>query len=140
MCPPQSRGVVRLSTPGGQESNISSNFPHSPRFSHIFPQFFSIFFLNLGLWVGGPPTREGPGYTTASEAEKNAFLKLNLRDLVHTVWQHSIKNSFRINYWLHYRVSSFSHLSCFDAFARTCINLWPLKRGYLRRSSLPLRS
>ena len=30
--------------------------------------------------------------------------------------------------------------SIFDAFARTFINLWPLKRGYLRRSSLPLRS
>ena len=29
-----------------------------------------------------------------------------------------LKNSFRINYWLHYPVSSFSHLSCFDAFAR----------------------
>ena len=59
-----SRGVVRLSTPGGQESNISSIFPHSPRFFLTFPQFFSIFFLNLGLRMGGPPTWEGPGYAT----------------------------------------------------------------------------
>ena len=55
---------------------------------------------------------------------------------MHTFWKHFIKNSFRINYWLPYHVSSFSHLSCFDVFARTFINLWPLKRGYLRGSSL----
>ena len=61
------RGVVALSTPGGQESNISSIFPHSPRFSLIFPQLFSIFFLNLGLRVGGSPTREGPGYATVQD-------------------------------------------------------------------------
>ena len=47
-----------------------------------------------------------------------------------------LKNCFRINCWLHYHVSSFSHLSCFDAFARTFINLWPLKKGYLRGSFL----
>ena len=70
---------------------------------------------------------------------KNAFLKLNSRDLVHTFWQHFIKNYFRINYWLHCYVSSFSHLSCFDAFARTFINLWPLKKGVAERK-FPLRS
>ena len=64
-------GVARLSTPGGQESNISSIFPHSPRFSLNFPQFFFIFFLNLRLRVGGPPTREGPGYAT----ENTSFCK-----------------------------------------------------------------
>ena len=72
---PLTRGVVRLSTPGGQESNISSIFPHSPRFSLIFPQFFSIFFLNLGFRVGGPPTWEGPGYATAPN-----FLALTFRE------------------------------------------------------------
>ena len=34
-------------------------------FPLIFPQFFSIFFLNLGLWVGELPTREDSGYATA---------------------------------------------------------------------------
>ena len=60
------RGVARLSTPGGLESNISSISPHAPRFSLIFPQFFFIFFLNLELRVGGPPTREGPGYASGT--------------------------------------------------------------------------
>ena len=49
-----------------------------------------------------------------------------------------LKNCFRIDYWLHYHVSSSSHLSCFDTFARTLINLWPLKNvvSDMRGSSL----
>ena len=70
------RGVVRLSTPGGQESNISSIFPHSLRFSLIFLQFFSIFLLNLELRVSGPPTREDLGYATDCYDDRNASMTL----------------------------------------------------------------
>ena len=31
---------------------------------------------------------------------KNAFLKLNSRDLVHTVWQHFTKNPFILFYFI----------------------------------------
>ena len=67
---PLDRGVARLSTSGGQERNISSIFLILLLFSPIFPQFFLIFFLNLVLRVGSSPTREGPGYATASWAPK----------------------------------------------------------------------
>ena len=50
-------------------------------FSFIFPQIFFIGFLNLILWVGGSPTREGPGYATAatSFAPSKSFYKIILR-------------------------------------------------------------
>ena len=46
------RGVarVRLSTPGGQESNISLIFPHSPRFSLSFLNFSS---FSSSIWGSG---------------------------------------------------------------------------------------
>ena len=50
------RGIVRLSTSGGQEWNISSFFLFLLLFSANFPHFFLIFFLNLILRVGGSPT------------------------------------------------------------------------------------
>ena len=76
------------------------------------------------------------GDVSPSEADKMYFW-----NSIRAIWcipfgNILLKKSFRINYWLHYHVSSFSHLSCFDAFARTFINLWPLKRGYLTGSSL----
>ena len=55
------RTVASLSLLGGQDNNISSIFSHFPLNSLIFPQ---IFFLILVFWVGGLPTREGPGYAT----------------------------------------------------------------------------
>ena len=47
------RGVVRLSTPGGQESNISSIFPHFPRFSLIFLNFSPFSSSIWGSWWAG---------------------------------------------------------------------------------------
>ena len=44
-------------------------FPHFPLFSHIFPQFCFIFFLNLAFRVGDSPTREGPGYATVERSK-----------------------------------------------------------------------
>ena len=89
-----------------------------------------------------------PGGLPPSEAEKkNAISKLNLHYLVHTLAKILLKIhcSFPIRYWLilclflppfHYffmmkywKLSCLSsHLSCFDAFVRAIINLWPLKR------------
>ena len=63
----ESRGITRLSTPGGQGWNISSICPHSPIFYLIFPKFFFTFFLNLVLWVGDLPIQEGPDDTTGSD-------------------------------------------------------------------------
>ena len=58
------RGVARLATSGGQEKNISSFFLILLLLSPIFPQFSLVFFLNLVLRVGEPPTRKDPGYAT----------------------------------------------------------------------------
>ena len=57
------RAVASLTVPGGQEFH----FPHFfLKFRSIFPQTSLIFFLILALRVGESPTREGPGYATAS--------------------------------------------------------------------------
>ena len=66
----KNRAVASLSLPGGQYKNISSILPHFPVFSHIFPQFSFIFFLNLVFRVGDSPTREGPGYATGKKKIK----------------------------------------------------------------------
>ena len=58
------RAVVSLSLPGGQDKKISSIYPHFPVVSLIFPQIFFIFFHILVFQVGGLPTREGSSYAT----------------------------------------------------------------------------
>ena len=63
---PPSRTVASLSLPGGQDRTISSIFSHFPVVYLIFTQIFFIFFLILVFRVGGSPTREGPGYATAT--------------------------------------------------------------------------
>ena len=67
------RAVTSLSLPGGQDKNISSSVPHFPLFSHIFPQFCFIFFLNLAFRVGESTTWEGPGYTTAEDRDRTSM-------------------------------------------------------------------
>ena len=68
------QGRSQTLNPGWARKQHFLNFSSFSYISLIFPQFFSIFFLNLGLRVGGPPTREGPGYATE-------FLKGPLRYL-----------------------------------------------------------
>ena len=83
------RAVASLTVPGGQEFH----FPHFLlKFRSIylvFPQTLLIFFLILVLRVGGSPTREGPGYATATVpvnslavlfADTDSFLQINYKN------------------------------------------------------------
>ena len=59
--------------------------------------------------------------------------------MVHTFWQNFTKKSFKVNYWIHYHVWRSSHFSCFDAFVRTFINLWKLKKKRMSEGEFPLQ-
>ena len=63
---PRARAVASLTVPGGQEFHFPHFFLKFGSSFLTFPQIFLIFFLILTLRVGKLPTREGPGYATAS--------------------------------------------------------------------------
>ena len=75
------QGRSQTLNPGWARKQHFFNFSSSSRFSLIFHQFSTIFFLNLGLRVGGPPTREGPGYATVCQKLLNC--SSNLKILLH---------------------------------------------------------
>ena len=60
----------------------SCTFLIFPSLFLIFPQKFLFFVLNLALWVGKSPTREGPGYATAhlSQFFSSILIIINLSE------------------------------------------------------------
>ena len=65
------QGCSQPVTPGWQDRNISSNFPHFPAFSLNFNHFFI-----LAFQVGSYSTQEGPGYAIT------AFQSLSHRSFI----------------------------------------------------------
>ena len=74
------RAIASLTVPDGQESHFPHFFLKFRSISLIFPQTFLIFFPILILRVGESPTREGPGYATASQTlnERNKCQKIEI--------------------------------------------------------------
>ena len=120
------RAVASLTVPGGQEFHFPHFFLKFWSIYPIFRQTLIIFFLILVLRVGGLPTREGPGYATASIMQ---VIILKLMDLLWilivillciSVWNHFINiwNMLKCNFAFRgMRLSTFSH----DA-----VQFWPL--------------
>ena len=124
-------------------SNLSAHSTNNNKFTEVVIYFVT--FLLIRAKMNGTSYKQGPiqdcspgccnlrllnggvwGDVLPSEAEKNVFLKFNSRDLVHPFWQQFTNNPLFF-YDKALTIIS-SHLSCFDAFARTIINLLPLKR------------